>query len=81
MGEDRLPTFVCIGAMKCETSSLHRYLGEHPQVCVSTPKETDFFLARNGKDLAWYHGASRNRRGHTGRSRRTTQSNLLIRVS
>jgi hypothetical protein len=42
--------------MKCGTSSLHQYLGEHPQVCVSTPKETDFFLARNEKNLAWYRG-------------------------
>ncbi len=49
-----LPNFIVIGAMKCGTSSLHQYLGEHPQVCVSTPKETDFFLARNQQDLKWY---------------------------
>lgn len=51
-----LPTFIVIGAMKCGTSSLHQYLDEHPQVCVSNPKETDFFLKRNEKDLAWYRG-------------------------
>lgn len=42
--------------MKCGTSSLHRYLEKHPQVGVSNPKETDFFLPRNDKDLACYRG-------------------------
>ncbi len=56
MSKGHLPTFICIGAMKCGTSSLHQYLGEHPQVAVSTPKETDSFLERNEKDRTWYHG-------------------------
>ncbi|MCS4044605.1 hypothetical protein GGQ00_003065 [Salinibacter ruber] len=38
--------------MKCRTTSLRQYLREHPQVCVSNPKETDFFLERNKKDRA-----------------------------
>lgn len=50
----RMPTFICIGAMKCGTTSLHEYLDEHPNVCMSSPKETDFFLERNDKDLSWY---------------------------
>jgi hypothetical protein len=54
MTTDRLPTFVVIGAMKCGTSSLHRYLDAHPQVCMSDPKETDFFLEQNERTLDWY---------------------------
>lgn len=56
MGDFRLPTFICIGAAKCGTTSLWRYLGEHPDVCVSTPKETDFFLEENEKTEEWYRG-------------------------
>lgn len=51
-----LPTFIVIGAMKCGTSSLHAYLGDHPQVFTSNPKELDFFVEsktwRRGVD--WY---------------------------
>ena len=49
-----LPTFIIIGAMKGGTSALHNYLREHPQVCMSTKKETDFFFRPAGHDLAWY---------------------------
>jgi hypothetical protein len=51
-----LPTFVIIGAMKGGTSSLHSYLREHPQVSMSTKKETDFFFRPADHDLAWYRG-------------------------
>jgi hypothetical protein len=51
-----LPSFVIIGAMKGGTSSLYHYLRQHPEICMSSPKETDFFIeARNyGKGLDWY---------------------------
>jgi hypothetical protein len=49
-----LPTFVIIGAMKGGTSSLHSYLREHPQVCMSKKKETDFFFRPADHDLSWY---------------------------
>jgi hypothetical protein len=39
----RLPTFIGIGAAKCGTTSIHRYLGEHPEILVSKIKETNFF--------------------------------------
>lgn len=51
-----LPTFVIIGAMKGGTSALHSYLREHPQVCMSKKKETDFFFRPGDHDLAWYRG-------------------------
>ncbi len=39
-----LPSFIIIGAMKCGTTSLYEYLGPHPDLGRSTPKETNFFL-------------------------------------
>lgn len=38
-----LPTFIVIGSDKCGTTSLHHYLGEHPEVQVSHPKELHYF--------------------------------------
>ena len=51
-----LPTFIIIGAMKSGTSSLYHYLNAHPDICMSSIKETDFFVeSRNsGRGLAWY---------------------------
>ena len=58
------PTFLIVGAMKGGTTSLHAYMAEHPQVCMSRRKETDFFIAAKRtaiaakrtakKDEAWY---------------------------
>jgi hypothetical protein len=49
-----LPTFIGIGAMKSGTTSLYHYLDQHPQVTMSTPKETNFFLKRRREDWEWY---------------------------
>ena len=38
-----LPTFVVIGAPRAGTTSLHRWFGGHPDVCMSRPKESQFF--------------------------------------
>jgi hypothetical protein len=38
-----LPNFLVIGAGKGGTTSLHRWLGAHPQVFVATIKETNYF--------------------------------------
>ncbi|MGQ0845172.1 MAG: sulfotransferase family protein [Sporichthyaceae bacterium] len=58
MGEDggALPTLVVLGAMKCGTSALHRYLSLHPEVSASDPKELDFFLEGGNwaRGLDWY---------------------------
>jgi hypothetical protein len=53
-----LPTFITIGTMKGGTSALHSYLREHPEIGMSTPKETDFFCRadHDGHDLDWYRG-------------------------
>jgi hypothetical protein len=51
-----LPSFIVIGAMKGGTSSLHHYLRQHPEICMASTKETDFFIeARNyDRGLEWY---------------------------
>jgi hypothetical protein len=45
-----LPTFIVIGAEKCGTTSLHHYLGEHPEVQVSRPKELHWFCGKPDPD-------------------------------
>ena len=58
-----LPNLLIIGAQKCGTTSLHRYLKLHPEVSMSVPKELDFFVVPNerlfpvgnwGRGLDWY---------------------------
>lgn len=51
-----LPDFIIIGAMKCGTTTLYRYLSEHPEIGMSREKETDFFVAEKsaGRGLDWY---------------------------
>jgi hypothetical protein len=51
-----LPNLVVIGAHKAGTTSLQFYLGLHPQIQMSDPKELDFFLEEHGwkKGVAWY---------------------------
>jgi hypothetical protein len=39
-----LPTFIVAGAPRCGTTSLHYYLRQHPQVCMSSIKEPNYFL-------------------------------------
>lgn len=52
MTTDGLPNFLIIGAMKCGTTSLYRYLQAHPQVFMPRVKELDFFSA----ELNWQRG-------------------------
>jgi hypothetical protein len=51
-----LPNLVIIGAQKCGTSGLHYYLGLHPEVSMSEPKELNFFIAERNwpRGLEWY---------------------------
>ncbi len=39
----RFPDFVVVGAPRCGTTSLCRYLARNPQVCFSQPKEPHYF--------------------------------------
>jgi hypothetical protein len=47
-----LPNLLIIGAAKAGTTSLHRYLSQHPQIFMSTRKELAFFDPR----LRWQLG-------------------------
>lgn len=51
-----LPNLVVIGAQKCGTSSLHRYLAKHPRIWMSGIKELAYFIEeRNwGRGVEWY---------------------------
>ncbi len=57
-----LPNLIIIGAMKCGTTALHRYLGLHPDVAMSEPKELNFFcgperpLGREDERSEWLAG-------------------------
>jgi hypothetical protein len=44
-----MPNFLVIGAGKSGTTALHRYLKQHPQIFMSTPKELRFFPFENQK--------------------------------
>jgi len=47
-----LPNFLVIGAMKAGTTSVYRYLEQHPDVFVTANKEPGFF-AYEGERLQW----------------------------
>ncbi|TQN42800.1 sulfotransferase family protein [Blastococcus colisei] len=51
-----LPNVVIIGAMKCGTTSLHRYLDLHPDVAMSRRKELNFFVGCADGELDWARG-------------------------
>jgi hypothetical protein len=50
----RLPNFLIIGANKSGTTSLHRYLLQHPDVFLPASKEPMFFLLCDGTPLEQY---------------------------
>lgn len=52
-----LPNVLVIGAGKSGTTSLHHYLGLHPQVAMSRVKEADFWHRPDWRErLGWYSG-------------------------
>ena len=54
-GHERLkPAFLIIGAEKAGTTSLFRYLAEHPRVVAPLRKEILYFQAYSDRPLAWY---------------------------
>lgn len=55
-GRGALPNLIIIGAMKCGTSSLHRYLDLHPEIAMSTLKEPNFFLEPSSSFSNWDRG-------------------------
>lgn len=53
-GEHILPDYIIIGAAKCGTTSLHRYICEHPRVKPALKKELQFFDFEYQNGLDWY---------------------------
>ncbi|MGZ5314753.1 MAG: sulfotransferase domain-containing protein [Solirubrobacterales bacterium] len=53
-----LPNLIIIGGLKCGTTSIHHYLGLHPEIDMSKPKELNFFVKELNWDLGlpWYEG-------------------------
>lgn len=48
------PTFLIIGAQKSGTTSLRRYLFEHPAVLCGEPKELHYFDRQHERGDSWY---------------------------
>lgn len=48
------PTFLILGAQKSGTTSLHRYLAEHPAVLRASPKEVRYFSRTYERGEDWY---------------------------
>ncbi|NEQ36106.1 MAG: hypothetical protein F6K40_07340 [Okeania sp. SIO3I5] len=49
------PNFIIIGAQKCGTTSLYKYLTKHPQILPATKKEVHFFDLNFDKGMSWYY--------------------------
>jgi hypothetical protein len=51
-----LPSLIIVGGLKCGTTSIHHYLGLHPEIQMSKPKELNFFVEELNWDLGldWY---------------------------
>lgn len=61
----KLPNLVIIGAMKCATTSLHYYLGLHPDIRMSREKELNFFV----RELNWSRGLEWYRANFSGEAK------------
>ena len=69
-GSRPLPDFLMIGAQRCGTTSLYRYLEKHPQVIGAAPsKGVHYFDVHHERSLRWYraHFPTRRRRERVGR--------------
>lgn len=54
----RLPDFIIVGAARCGTTSITRYLRAHPEIFMAQEKELHFFENADRFDLGvdWYKG-------------------------
>jgi hypothetical protein len=69
-GSRPLPDFLIIGAQRCGTTSLYRYLEKHPQVIGAAPsKGVHYFDVHHERSLRWYraHFPTRRRRHRAGK--------------
>jgi hypothetical protein len=52
----QMSNLIIVGGLKCGTTSIHHYLGLHPEIQMSKPKELNFFVEEMNWDLGldWY---------------------------
>src|SRR5262245_5376239 len=48
-----LPNFLVIGAAKCGTDALCRFLGQHPQIFMCPNREPNFFVAEGQAEVPY----------------------------
>ena len=46
--------FMIVGAQKCGTTSMHNWLSQHPNICMSDPKEPQYFEREYWKGIHFY---------------------------
>ena len=51
---ERLPDFLCLGAQKSGTTTLHELLSRHPGVYLPPCKEVQYFTLESNQDTRWY---------------------------
>jgi hypothetical protein len=76
-----LPNLIVIGAGKTGTTSLHYYLGLHPQIFMSRVKELRYFEKNCGKGVEWYQDNFRSGRNHLIRGETSPQYTAYPHVS
>ena len=52
--ESKLPSFLCVGAQKAGTTTLHSLLGLHPMIFLPPRKEVHYFSLHYKEGLEWY---------------------------
>ena len=83
-GSRPLPDFLIIGAQRCGTTSLYRYLEKHPQVIGAAPsKGVHYFDVHHERSLRWYraHFPTRRRREPGGQPRGHGRGEPVLRLS
>ena len=53
-GERMKPSFIIVGAQKAGTTSLYKYLTQHPEIKSTLLKEVHYFDLNYDKPLSWY---------------------------
>lgn len=54
-GNRMKPNFIIVGAQKAGTTSLYKYLTQHPDIKSTLLKEVHYFDLNYDKPLSWYH--------------------------
>jgi Sulfotransferase domain len=72
-----LPDFLIIGTQRGGTTSLYKYLVQHPNLAHALTKEIRFFDLNYRRGLAWYRSRFPSRR-HRSSVRRRTGSPLVV---